>query len=37
MIAKGHDVHGVTLVGVVARILHSACPIFALRRERSSC
>jgi len=35
MIAKGHDVHGVTLVGVVERTPHSACRL-PRRRARLS-
>jgi len=37
MIAKGHDVHGVTLVGVVGAISRWVCPIFVRLSEPSNC
>ena len=37
MIAKGHDIHGVTLVGVVGADMALGCPISARRREPFSC
>jgi primosomal protein N' (replication factor Y) len=37
MIAKGHDIHGVTLVGVVAATWRWACRIFARPKERFNC
>jgi primosomal protein N' (replication factor Y) len=37
MIAKGHDIHGVTLVGVVGGTLRWGCRTFARRRGCFSC
>jgi len=37
MIAKGHDIHGVTLVGVVGADMALGLPISARPKERFNC